>query len=235
MPITTSHCELCDQDVENYRITPHLNSCIRRHVTHKPQDKDHEISTAPPIDSVCHIRVRSQHPDDLHRLHLLARPDTTLADLDRAIRQTWTEPCCGTSHDSLIRKSWAVFSSRPQDGEHSMDQTLAHLWSIKGSGPEYTFDPDLPFVCNMDQFGLWRAYSDTPLRLLARNNPGEHPCQTCERPATRAFTKFRPKKPVTMTIFRCDPCAAATQDVWLPAFNSPRAGACRYRARSMKD
>ena len=231
MHTLTCHCEICHEEIEAHRITKHLNSCIRRNVTNRPPDNEHDISTAPALDSVCHIRVRSEQPDDLYRLHLLARPDTTMEELDRAIRRAWGEPCCETDHDSAFEKSWAKFSSSPGDNDKTMDQTLAHLWDIKGTGPTYTFDHQLPFVCQIDQFGLWRAPGPHALHLLARNNPIQRACQNCAKPATRALTAFRPRAPSTKTSFRCDPCAAQTKGVWLPIVNSPRAGACTYGAK----
>ena len=83
----TSRCELCQHDIETHRITLHLKSCIRKHVTYHAENQAYEISSAPPRDWLCHIRIRSQEPDDLHRLHLLAHPNTVLADLDQTIRR----------------------------------------------------------------------------------------------------------------------------------------------------
>lgn len=224
----TSRCELCQHDIETHRITLHLKGCIRKHITGRAEDQAYEISSAPPGDWLCHIRVRSQEPDDLHRIHLLARPDAVLTDLDQTIRRLWAEPCCEAGHTSSFDRSWHTFSSKPRADEDSMDATLADLWRTKGSGPDYTFDFDLPVVCRLDQFGLWEGGSEGPVTLLARNNPIQHECQRCHQPATRAQTAMRRRKLGTMMTTLCDACAAQANGVWLPIVNSPRAGACRY-------
>ena len=227
----TAICQLCEERFDRARVTHHLKYCIRRRVANGPERREFAITNAPSEQHLCHVRISSDFPNNLHYIHLLVRPDVTLRQVDDFLREAWTEPCCPAGHNSIFTKGENRFSSDIPDHENSnLNTTMRHLWQQDGSGPDYVFDPDLFVACNLVGFGTWpveASEANEPIRLLARNDPPDQRCTTCSKPATKAICHVRKRSLDTMTTVACDDCGNPDAN-WLPLINSPRAGSCQY-------
>jgi hypothetical protein len=165
-------------------------------------------------------------------LHVAARSDAKLSELDNLIRRTWVE-CCG--HLSEIRVSGQRFLSYdPEESEAEVDASARRMESatvdvMRGQPPSlYEYD-----------FGTTTGLVITPLdmvagvsggervRLVARNDPPDLRCESCgKRAKLVCATCILEERGLT-----CKGCARG-HDCQEPAFrplvNSPRAGQCGY-------
>ena len=164
-------------------------------------------------------------------LHIEAPAAATLAQLDRFLRDIWLE-CCG--HMSAFTIGEQRYSVSPSEDlfsgvrEKSMKLALGAVLSPRLKlYHEYDFGTPtrlrLTVVARRE-----RANGGNDVKLLARNEPPDMPCQECGKPAAQVCTQCMYEGPEG---WLCEKHAAeheCGEDYFLPVVNSPRVGVCGY-------
>jgi len=170
----------------------------------------------------------------LHWLHLESVANATLGDLDALLRRTWLE-CCGHLSDFLIdgvryaqhRGEYREFG---EFGEPDTGRMTARLDSVLRAGVffTHTYDYGSTTTCRLRVTGTDEAHaSKERIRIQARNDPPEVPCDSCGKPAVQICSEcIWDEKGVL-----CGRCARGHEcgeEMLLAVVNSPRAGVCGY-------
>lgn len=202
-------------------MTKHLMSC---QASSAPNSSKTTTSTHP--IRYYHLLVQSRYHSQ-YWLHLAARANATLTNLDSFLRDIWLE-CCG--HLSQFEINGANHFS-------------AEARELGGRGMRVALDkvlrPNLKFFYDYD-FGSTTRLTITvqgellrprvlrsPVELLARNHPPAIQCVNCGDAATKICTECVYEDGGSL----CDSCAnehECEDDMFLPVVNSPRAGVCDY-------
>lgn len=163
-------------------------------------------------------------------LHLQARADATLENLDSFLRRIWLE-CCG--HMSAFNIAGQSYSSAPMDEmndasmEEPLDQLLAPEMAFEY---EYDFGSTTHLVLKVaDEYAV--PGKSALITLLARNDPPPIACGVCGKPA-----KFVCAECCDEGGWLCATCAKkhdCGEDMQLPVVNSPRVGVCGYTGEEL--
>ncbi len=205
-----SRCRFCGNRYANAGIARHVSACKARSAI--------EGQTA----VFSHLSVVDPH-DANYRLDLLARPRTTLEDLDAWLREIWLE-CCG--HLSIFRMGETSFTADPDPfwGERSTDVALSRLPGA--ADLHYTYDLGSPTDLRIRFLApVEHADSGPGIVLAARNDPPPIAC-SCGADAI-AIDRYEDWHDP----FFCETCLQ-TEDLDIeglaPLTNSPRMGVCGY-------
>jgi len=168
----------------------------------------------------------------MYWMHLEVATGTTLATLDRFLRDTWLE-CCGHlsaftiggvrySVDAALYE-WDTGSKNMQvrlDQVLHPGQMCAYEYDF-GSTTELT----LKVISEREVVAKKKA-----IEILSRNNPPIVPCDVCGKPATSICTQciYEDKGCLCNTCAKDHECS---EEMLLPLVNSPRAGVCGYTGR----
>lgn len=204
-------CLLCRKTITKREAALHVKDCL-------------ESSGWPRGQNPSLLIAVQGHRMGSYWLLLLARQDSTLAELDSLIRDVWVE-CCG--HLSGFTIQGQRFTRSAECSEMDMKFPLSRVLS-----------PGVPFLYEYD-FGSTTMLDlhvvdshpvsppESPLCLLAKNTPPKVPCDTCGRPA-----EFRLRDDDGEScIHLCRRCVAAPDhDPWCIEVisNSPRDSVCGY-------
>ena len=205
-----SRCRFCGNRYANAGIARHVAACKKRLAS--------EGQTA----VFAHLSVVDPHDAD-YRLDLLARPRTTLADLDAFLREIWLE-CCG--HLSTFRIGEVSFTSSPDAffGERNTDVALSRLPGA--ADLHYTYDMGSPTELRIRILSPVEHVDSGPdIVLAARNDPPQITC-SCGADAI-AIDRYE----AWDDPFLCETCLQADDldvDGLAPLTNSPRMGVCGY-------
>ena len=230
-------CHLCGQQFSKNTIARHMDKCWAELTTKEKRDK-RSLQPTP----FFRLAVEGRDAPD-YWLHLDVRADATLEDLDDFLRQTWLE-CCG--HLSAfaineVRYSWLPPGGFENGGffddafgdldeafgrprKRRMDITLAQTIS-----PGLTFSHEYDFGSTTELKIRVLSEHEEPtrrkqIRVLARNEPPEIPCDKCGQPAEWLGYDQKGKYREV-----CSACGGeGVEEQFLPAVNSPRAGVCGY-------
>lgn len=219
-PVSTGKCERCGATFSKAAMTNHLKSCLERQAaTEKPSPSQNKRSF--------HLIVEGRDLP-MYWMHLAARADATLADLDEFLRRTWLE-CCG--HLSAFHIGGKQFEPLPMEDDwdeaETMDKKLGDVMTPGMKIPyEYDFGSttDLTIKVVSKREGQFRGKA---IQTLARNDAPAIPCQVCGAEA---------KKVCSICIWSdsgwvCNKCARKHKcdaEMFLPVVNSPRVGTCGY-------
>jgi len=161
-------------------------------------------------------------------LHLFARADATLADVDSYLRNIWLE-CCG--HMSAFSIEGTSYSVAPMDEFADRPMTVK---LSKVLGPKMKFKHEYDFG-STTQLALTvvaeRPIPKTKEKILlaARNEMPTIPCGVCkDSPATMICSDCGGYEAGG---WLCDDCAkehGCGEEMLLPFVNSPRTGVCGY-------
>lgn len=206
------HCLLCDQPVDKSRIRSHFERCLTQHTE----------NTQPVRTFLLEIKAMP------YWLAVLARADATLAELDAFLRELWLE-CCG--HLSAFMIAGDQYGSEGFDedeDEDSCDMEIS-LQEVLSPGLLFSYDYDFGSSTSLELKVLREEdFRQTQaIKLLARNDAPEIPCQECDQPATKICSECIWSGEGAL----CDACAPehdCGEDVLLPVVNSPRCGVCSY-------
>lgn len=159
-------------------------------------------------------------------MHLEAPTTLSLEHLDRLLRDIWLE-CCG--HLSAFTIHGTTYSSAPDSwfDQKGLRYPLGRVLSL-GTRFFYEYDfgstTELALRVVAVRDGV---LADRSIQLMARNDPPEIQCVTCQKAATRVCTQCINWDEG----WCCSDCAAAHEcgdEMLLPVVNSPRVGVCGY-------
>jgi hypothetical protein len=197
-------CELCGDVTTKAQMSRHLASCA------PPRDGKG------PRNLVIQLRLEAAG-DPRYWLHVEARQDATLKQLDALLRHVWLE-CC--DHMSTFRVG---------GGEPSIGSKLGAVFHSEGLRFEYEYDFGSTTALKGQVLATREgAPGRNAVRILARNTPPQWPCATCGAEAA-VLCSFCAAEG---DCFFCEkhagahPCAE--DEAFLPVVNSPRMGVCGY-------
>jgi Plasmid pRiA4b ORF-3-like protein len=222
-------CTFCQRELSKSSMTRHLESCEQR--------------TA--IQAEAASRQKTQKTRTLHLvvegyrlpmywIHLEVAAGTTLAILDRFLRDTWLE-CCG--HLSVFRIggfNYYVDAEMDAYWDVRCKNMLVKLEEVLSPGQTCSYEYDFGSTTEL----LVKVIAEQevemkgrPIQVLARNTLPIIPCDVCGEPATGLCTQCIYEDKGCL----CDACAkdhTCGEEMLLPLVNSPRAGVCGYTGQA---
>lgn len=217
-------CTFCHRELSKASMTRHLASCEQRTAMQGERESRQKAKKI----KAFHLVVEGYRLP-MYWMHLEVAAGTTLATLDRFLRDTWLE-CCG--HLSAftiggIRYSVDAGMYEWDTGSKSMQ---ARLDQVLHPGQTCSYEYDFGSTTEL----LVKVISEQEvdkkgkaIQILARNSLPIIPCDMCGEPATSLCTQCIYEDKGCL----CDACAKNHQcgeEMLLPLINSPRAGVCGY-------
>ena len=222
--ISKGTCTFCHEEFSKSGMTRHLESCKQRAIIQAEAGSRQNAQKT----RAFHLVVEGYRLP-MYWMHLEVLAGTTLATLDRFLRDTWLE-CCGHlsaftiggirySVDAALYE-WDTRSKNmqvPLDQVLHPGQTCSYEYDF-GSTTELT----LKVISEQEVIAKKKA-----IEILARNSLSIVPCDVCGKPAITTCTQciYEDKG------YLCDACAKdheCGEEMLLPRVNSPRAGVCGY-------
>ena len=218
-------CAFCQGEFSKSAMTRHLETCEQRTIT---EAKTESRRKAQKIRTF-HLLVEGRDLP-MYWMHLDVTASTTLATLDRFLRDTWLECCGHLSAFEIGGVRYAVDAG--VDGDWGMDEKSMRVRLDKVFNPgqtcsyEYdygtTTELRLKVISEREVEAKGKA-----IQVLARNSPPVILCERCGKPATNVCSQciFDDKG------WLCDDCAEeheCGEEMLLPVVNSPRVGMCAY-------
>ena len=210
-------CFLCDASVPKAQATRHVAACLQA----RPPEPGRAVKTL-------HLRVEGKYNPE-YWMHLEIPSAWTLYELDEFLRQTWLE-CCG--HMSCFTIGGQRYAYEPfNDGfrrEKSMDAKL-----YKAIPPGTVFAHEYDYGSTTDlvlrSMGTYESVrAEKQVCILARNEPMEVACISCNKPATIVEAGWSGLNPERCFCKRCAKSEIEDEGMSLPIVNSPRVGVCAY-------
>jgi len=210
-------CSLCRKQCGKAAMIRHLKSCAPRH----------DLPVGEPC-ALFHLRVQSGIP--LYWLDLEAEATATLFDVDQFLREIWLECCGHMSAFHLAGVEYQVYVGEPFGYLQEQRDMEVELLEVLRPGVEfeYSYDFGTPTRLRIRVVGTRQGIPESPLTLLARNEPPVWPCGLCGQPATKLCSLCLAEG---VTAFWCADHFkehACGDEVLLPVTNSPRMGVCGY-------
>ena len=219
-------CTFCHRELSKASMIRHLESCEHRAAI-QAEARSHQKAQK---TRTFHLVVEGYRLP-MYWMHLEVAAGTTLATLDRFLRDTWLE-CCG--HLSVFRISGFNYyvdaemdaywwDMRRKDMQVGLEEALSPGQTCSY---EYDFGSTTELVVKVVSERKVET-GGKPIRVLARNNPPLISCDLCGKPATRMC----PRCIYDDVGWLCDACAQdhkCGEEMLLPIVNSPRAGVCGY-------
>ena len=167
----------------------------------------------------------------MYWMHLEVPAESTLATLDRFLRNTWLE-CCG--HLSVFRIGGLNYYVDVDQNAYWWDMRRRNmqvkLEEVFTSGQTCSYEYDFGSTTELRIKVISEYEVDMKrkvIQVLARNSLPLVPCDVCGEPATSLCTQCIYEEKGCL----CDACAKdheCGEEVLLPIVNSPRAGVCGY-------
>jgi Plasmid pRiA4b ORF-3-like protein len=218
-------CTFCHGEFSKSAMTRHLEACEQRATAEAKAGSKQKAQKTRKF----HLVVEGRDLP-VYWMHLEVPASTTLATLDRFLRDTWLE-CCGHLSAFEIGGIRYAVDAGMDDGwgmdEKSMRVRLDKVFS-SGQVCSYEYDYGtttelkLRVVSEREVEAKGKA-----VQVLARNIPPVILCEVCGKPATEVCSQciFDDKG------WLCDDCAEeheCGEEMLLPVVNSPRVGMCAY-------
>jgi hypothetical protein len=201
---TAGTCELCKHQTSKSQMTRHVAGCA----------PEHDESGA--REQLVQLKFDADG-DPRYWLHLEARANATLKQLDSLLRRTWLE-CCG--HMSAFRAG---------PSELSMGAKIGSAFSRKGSRFSYEYDFGSTTALVGQVVGTREGCPGrAPVRLLARNNPLDWHCASCSHAAVIVCPFCIYEDDCLFCETHAQNHSCADEEAYLPVVNSPRMGVCGY-------
>jgi hypothetical protein len=218
-------CNFCHAELSKSAVTRHLEACQQRAISNAQAGGRQKVQKTRKF----HLVVEGRDLP-VYWMHLEVTANTTLATLDRYLRDTWLE-CCG--HLSAFEIGGIRYAiDAGMDDEWGMDEKSmrARLDKVFSSGQTCSYEYDygtttelrLKVISEREVEAKGKA-----IQVLARNSPPVISCESCGKSATNVCSQC---------IFDgqgwlCDDCAEdheCGEEMLLPVVNSPRVGMCAY-------
>lgn len=223
MPRQTSKgkCFFCNGEFSKSGMTRHLQTCKKRTAT---------VDSGGKTGSLLHIAVEGRY-EPMYWMHLEAPAEATLIELDGFLRQTWLE-CCG--HLSAFDIGGTSYMSYTEPGfGFDMDDESMHgiqLGNVLAPGEKFSHQYDFGTTTDLRLRTVSAREGPAkgePVKMLARNEPPEIPCNECGQPAIQVCSICSWEGAGWL----CAECAQnheCGEEMLLPVVNSPRVGMCAY-------
>jgi pRiA4b ORF-3-like protein len=229
--ISKGRCTFCHRELSKASMTRHLVSCEQR-VALQAEAGSHQKAQK---TKAFHLIVGGYRLP-MYWMHLQVAAGTTLATLDRFLRDTWLE-CCG--HLGVFRIGGLNYYV---DGDQD-----AYWWDMRRKNMQVKLEEVLSpgQTCSYEyDFGsttelLVKVLSEyemntkgKAIQILARNSLPIIACDGCGEPATSFCTHCIYEEDKG---YLCDACAkqhGCSEGRLLPRVNSPRAGVCGYTGQN---
>jgi hypothetical protein len=218
-------CAFCHGEFSKSAMTRHLETCEQRTIT---EAKTESRRKAQKIRTF-HLLVEGRDLP-MYWMHLDVTASTTLATLDRFLRDSWLECCGHLSAFEIGGVRYAVDAG--MDGDWGMDEKSMRVRLDKvfspGQSCSYEYDYGTTTELKLKVIAEREAEArGKAIRVLARNTPPVILCEECGKPATNVCSQciFDGKG------WLCDDCVEdheCGEEMLLPVVNSPRVGMCAY-------
>lgn len=224
--ISKGRCAFCRRELSKASMTRHLASCEQRAAM---QGEIEGRQKAKQVKAF-HLVVEGYRLP-MYWMHLEVAIDTTLATLDRFLRDTWLE-CCG--HLSVFRIGGLNYYGDADQKAYWWDRhrktMQVQLEKVLSPGQTCSYEYDFGSTTELrlkviaENEGMMKGKA---IQVLARNTLPFVPCGVCGEPASSLCTQCMYEDKGCL----CDACAKAHtcgEKMLLPLANSPRAGVCGY-------
>ena len=218
-------CTFCHRELGKASMTRHLASCEQRTAMQGETGSRQKAKKS----KAFHLLVEGYRLP-MYWMHLEIAAGTTLATLDRFLRDTWLE-CCG--HLSVFRiGGFNYYVDAEMDAYWDMRRKnmQVKLEEVLSTGQTCSYEYDFGSTTEL----LVKVISEQEMdkkgraiQILARNNLPLVPCDVCGEPATNFCTQCIYEDQGCL----CEACAKdheCGEEILLPMVNSPRAGVCGY-------
>ena len=231
--VSKGTCTFCHRELSKASMTRHLASCEQRIAMQGERESRQKAKKI----KAFHLVVEGYRLP-MYWMHLEVSVDTTLATLDRFLRDTWLE-CCG--HLSVFRiGGFNYYVDAEMDAYWDWDMRRKNmqvkLEEVLSPGQTCSYEYDFGSTTELlvkviseqevDMKGKRKA-----IQILARNSLPIVPCDVCGQPATSFCTQCIYEDKGCL----CDTCAKnhdCDEEMLSPLVNSPRAGVCGYTGQA---
>ena len=221
-------CTFCHAEFSKSAMTRHLQTCQQRAITSAKAAGRKKVQRT----STFHLVVEGRDLP-LYWMHLEVTASTTLATLDRFLRETWLECCGHLSAFEIAGVRYAVDAGMDDDwgmGEMNEKSMRVRLEKVLSVGQTGTYEYDYGTTTELRLRVISEDEAETKgkaIQVLARNTPPVILCEICGKVATSVCSQciFEEKG------WLCDDCAQdheCGEEMLLPVVNSPRVGMCAY-------
>jgi hypothetical protein len=218
-------CTFCGKTFSKTAMKNHLDSCEQMKASSETAEKLKSKKAR-----LLHLVVEGRYSPE-YWIHVEAREDATLKDLDDFLRQIWLECCGHLSVFTIEGEKYLCEVIEPPifDFEHEkgMDAKIGDVLKPGMSfAHEYDFGTTTELKLRVASERKGERGSKR-VRLMARNTPPPITCSVCGKTATQVCTQCI----YDGTGWLCDECASnhkCGEEMLLPVVNSPRVGMCGY-------
>ena len=227
--ISKGRCTFCHRELSKASMTRHLASCEQRGALQAEAGSHQKVHKT----KAFHLVVEGYRLP-MYWMHLQVAAGTTLATVDRCLRDTWLE-CCG--HLSVFRiGGFNYYVDAEMDAYWDMRRKnmQVKLEEVLNPGQTCSYEYDFGSTTELLVKVLSQYEVDMKgkaIEVLARNSLPIIPCDGCGEPATIFCTHCIYEDKGCL----CDACAkqhACSEERLLPLVNSPRAGVCGYTGQN---
>jgi pRiA4b ORF-3-like protein len=218
-------CTFCQSEFSKSAMTRHLETCQQRIAAEAKAGSRQKVQKTRKI----HLVVEGR---DLptYWMHLEVTGSTTLAMLDRFLRDTWLECCGHLSAFEIGGVRYAVDAGMDNDWDIDEKSMRVRLDKVLSPGQTCSYEYDYGTTTELRLRAISErevAVKGNAIQMLARNTPPVILCEECGKPATNVCSQciFDGKG------WLCDDCAEeheCGEEMLLPVVNSPRVGMCAY-------
>jgi hypothetical protein len=165
----------------------------------------------------------------MYWMHLEVSAGTTLATLDRFLRDIWLE-CCGHLSAFEIGGVRYTVDAGQYDWDTGGKNMQVRLDKVIKPGQTCSYEYDFGSTTELTLKVISEQEVEAQkkaIQILARNNLPLVPCDVCGEPATTTCSQCVYEDKGCL----CDACAKGHdcgEEMLLPMVNSPRAGVCGY-------
>ncbi len=205
-------------------MTRHLEACEQRVAIQAEAESHQKVQKT----RAFHLIVEGYRLP-MYWMHLEVSAGTTLALLDRFLRDTWLE-CCG--HLSAFEIGGVRYSvdAAIYEWDTGSKNMQVRLDTVLHPGQMCSYEYDFGSTTELTLKVITErevVAKKKVIEILARNNLPMVPCDVCGEPATSICTQCIYEDKGCL----CDACVKdheCGEEMLMPMVNSPRAGVCGY-------
>ena len=222
--ISKGTCSFCHREFSKASMTRHLGTCEQRAAIQAEAGSHQKARQT----RTFHLVVEGYRLP-MYWMHLEVSAETTLATLDRFLRDTWLE-CCGHLSAFEIGGVRYTVDAGLYDWDTGGKNMQVRLDKVLKPGQTCSYEYDFGSTTELTVKVISEQEVEAQkkaIQILARNNLPLVPCDVCGEPATTTCSQcvYEDKG------YLCDACAKdheCGEEMLLPMVNSPRAGVCGY-------
>jgi len=217
-------CSFCHREFSKVSMTRHLEACEQRAAIQAEAGSHQKARQT----RTFHLVVAGYRLP-MYWMHLEVSGGTTLATLDRFLRDTWLE-CCGHLSAFEIGGVRYTVDAGLYDWDTGGKNMQVRLDKVLKPGQTYSYEYDFGSTTELTVKVISEQEVEAQkkaIQILARNNLPLVPCDVCGEPATTTCSQCVYEDKGCL----CDACAKdheCGEEMLLPMVNSPRAGVCGY-------